>query len=727
MKKDTKEIICTLGPASLDEKVIRRLEGLGVGLFRINLSHTKLKDLARVIGFIQHNTTVPICIDTEGAQIRTGELADRKVFLKENSIIRIPRKNVPGSSEEFNLYPGEIIKEFEPGDFLSIDFNSVLAQVIVKESDYALLRVLVGGVMAQNKAVTLERDIPLPPLTEKDARALVIAKRAGIHHVALSFASQASDVDRVRNIIGRKAVIISKIESIKGVSNLEKIAAKSDALLIDRGDLSRQIPIEQIPWLQKEILLRARKIKIKVYVATNLLESMITMPVPTRAEVNDIFNTLNDGADGLVLAAETAVGAHPINCATMVSKVINQFISFRQGRSSEGLQVKNFYMLTEPHGGSLINRFRGNFDKDALKGYKILKVNREALLDAEQMGIGTFSPLEGFMNKKELDSVLRNYRLPNGVVWTLPIVLQVKKEDAARFRVGEDIALSFKDTGCIHAVLHLEDIYTYSLDRMALETFGTNHQDHPAVDLLKKRGEYFLAGKIDLIRRLPSAYKHFEMTPRQTRTIFENKAWSRVVGFHTRNVIHRVHEHIQIKALDDYHCDGIFIHPAVGTKKSGDYGSEIILKSYELMIDKYYPEGKAVLGAFQSYSRYSGPREAVFTALCRKNFGCSHFIVGRDHTGVGSYYKSDAAHRLFGFLGDIGITPVFFNEMYFCRSCGTYVEHCRHGKTHALNISGTEGRRMLKSKKCPPGWFMRRDIANLVLSDMEKGRRVFVE
>jgi pyruvate kinase len=726
MKKIKKEIICTLGPSSMKERVIKRLEELGVGLFRINLSHTKLKDLSRVISFIKGITKVPICLDTEGAQIRTGALKDKEVFLQEHSIVNVYRRLLIGDQNGFNLYPEDIIDRLEIGDFVSIGFNSVLAQVIDKKLRYITMRILTSGLIGQNKAVAVERDISMPPLTKKDREALVIGAKMGVRYIALSFANGARDVDEIRSISPKETFIISKIESIKGVNNLEAIAAKSDAIILDRGDLSRQVAIEKIPPIQKDIIRRAKNQKIKIYVATNLLESMVTALTPTRAEVNDIFNTLNDGADGLVLAAETAIGSYPINCATMVSKVIRQFTDMSNMRSPEKLKESYSLLLAEPHGGILVNRFKDYFDENQIHGYKKLRVDKSVLLDAEQIALGTFSPLEGFMNKNEVESVLMTYRLPDGVVWPLPIVLQTTKEKAHRFKKGDTIALALKNKD-VYAILHLEDIYTYDLDAMCMKVFGTDHGAHPGVRLLKKKGNYFLGGKIDLIKRLPSAYKRFELTPREARAIFENKGWSRVCSFHTRNVIHRIHEHIQMLAFERNHCDGLFVHPIIGPKKKGDYSADIILKSYEIMIKNHYPKGKVVLGAFQSHSRYSGPREAVFTALCRKNFGCSHFIVGRDHTGVGRYYNSNDAHKLFEHLGgDIGIIPVFFNTMYYCKKCKTYVEKCGHGSKYGLNISGTEARKILKSFKCPPEWYMRKNISKLVLDEAKKGSRVFV-
>jgi len=726
MKNSTKEIWCTIGPSSLSDYTLKRLEELGVSLLRINMSHTKLEDVASVITYIHERTSVPVCLDTEGAQIRTGNLG-RNYFLSDNSIIRVKKLSVSDEAGIISFYPHGITDLIEVGDFISIDFQLVIAQVIQKDEEGLLLRILSEGSIGSNKAVSvLNRDIRLPVLTEKDIKAIAIGYDLGVKHVALSFANEGDDILYLRNLSPKDVFIISKIETIRGMANLENIAIESDALLIDRGDLSRQVSIEQIPAVQKQIIQYANKSGIKIYVATNLLESMVKSPFPTRAEVNDIFNTLSDGADGLVLAAETAIGKYPVNCVTMVSKIMKEFLGVGDTFSIQKLNERDFYFLTKPHGGILINRLNLDFDIDSLNEYQAIDVDESALLSAEQIALGTFSPLQGFMTKEEVTSVLKNYMLPNGIVWPIPIVLQVKKSEVNKLKIGKRVALRLQGTNNVYATLEIQDVYTYDFDDMAINMFGANDLGHPGVQQLRSRGEYFIGGPIELIRRLPSEHKHYELTPKQVRLIFENKSWSKIVGFHTRNVIHGAHEYLQMTALEKYHCDGLFVHPIIGPKKRGDYTAEIILKSYELMVNNHYPKGKVLLSAFQNYSRYSGPREAVFTALCRKNFGCSHFIVGRDHTGVGNYYEPDSAKKLFELLGDIGIIPIYFNEQYYCEKCGTYVDNCRHGSQHMISISGTEGREMLLKNKLPPSWFMREDISNLILNELKAGKEVFV-
>ncbi|MCX5829732.1 MAG: sulfate adenylyltransferase [Deltaproteobacteria bacterium] len=718
------KILCTLGPSSLNEKAIVMMDELGVDLFRINLSHTDLDELEGIIMYIRQYTSKPICLDTEGAQVRTGLMENGKTFMENNSTVKLVTEQLTGNAHIIPLKPESVFPQIRPGDLISLDFESVLLQVMVSDRSSVTAKVVSGGFVGSNKAVTIDRLLDLPVMTDKDISALSVGRKQGLTNFALSFAGSREDVKAFRKLAGEGAHIISKIESRRGIDHLGAILDVSDAILIDRGDLSREVPAEKIPFLQKYIIRSANSKKVPVYVATNLLESMVKVKIPTRAEASDVINTLIDGADGLVLAAETAIGAYPVNCVVMVSKMINQYTSFLHGQHETG--EKESFLLSQPHGGTLVSRMQDHYDLREIKGLKILRVDATVLLNAEQIGIGTFSPLEGFMNKEELESVLKDYRLPNGIVWPIPILLQVGRDAVSGIKTGDLVCLVLEETSEPYAVLHVEEIYPYDLYQMSRETYGTADDGHPGARMLMSGGEYFVGGKIEVIRRLPSEYKNYEMTPKQVRLIFENKGWSRVVAFHTRNVIHRVHEHIQMAAMEKHYCDGIFIHPVIGPKKKGDYNPGIILKSYELMLKKHYPSDKVLLSSFQNYSRYAGPREAVFTALCRKNFGCSHFIVGRDHTGVGQYYGPDDAHRLFRELGDIGITPVFFNNVNYCRKCGQYVETCKHGDLDLLSISGTEGRAMIESGILPPEWFMRKDISQLILNAIGRGEEIFI-
>jgi len=717
------QILCTLGPASQNPQTIKRLEQSGATLFRINLSHTKLADLRQIIQTILGVTQIPVCLDTEGAQIRTGGLVNGSINLRENTVVRVHLRRVPGDDRNFNFYPHEIVKLLEVGDFISIDFNSVLVQVIEKDPEGVLMRVLQGGLVGQNKAVTVERDISMPPLTDKDEASIALGKGMGLTHFALSFANRGEDVQYIRGLVGDDAFLISKIESRSGLDNLEQIAAGSDALLIDRGDLSRQVPIELLPKAQKSIIQRARSMDCRVYVATNLLESMVSTPTPTRAEVNDIYNTLADGADGLVLAAETAIGNYPIQCVSMVNKISRGFL---RDDSHDGKyhQLDAVSLLVEPHGGRLVRREAEVTDLEGLDTLPQLAVSERELMDCEQLSNGTYSPLTGFMSREMLESVLYTNRLPSGDVWTLPILLQVHAEKVGHFSVGDRVALA-DDQGTVHALIDVTDVFQYDLEALASQMFGTNDLNHPGVARLMVQGDFFIGGDVKIVQPLTSPHRHYLLTPSQSRFIFTRLGWSQVVAFHTRNPAHRAHEFIQLQALDRTGADGIYINPVIGPKKRGDFLPEPILLSYQTLLEfGYYPRGKVVLGSFFTFSRYAGPREAVFTAICRKNMGCSHFIIGRDHTGVGNFYSRDANHDLFDSLGDIGIKPVFFETVGYNSLTGKY--EVDRGQQLSM-ISGSEVRNSLRDKKRLPDWFMRDLVQEVLLEEMQSGKPMFYE
>lgn len=703
----------------MNDSMLSRLENLGARLFRINLSHTKVEDLPEIIDFIQNRSSVPICLDTEGAQVRTGQMTNGSVVVDEHDTLFAHAKPVSGDKTAFSFYPEHVVDALEVGDFISIDFNAALVQVTKKSDGLATLRVLNGGMIGSNKAVTVQRDILLSPLTGKDRKALTIGAEKGIENIALSFANRPEDVDEIRSVFGKPAFVISKIECRNGLVNLEEIAKKSDAVLIDRGDLSREVPIEQIPQTQKTIIDVAKSVGRPVYVATNLLETMIDAPTPTRAEVNDIYNTLIDGADGLVLAAETAIGKHPIACASMIVKMIHEYENRNRDRSGI-YPVDAKSLLVEPHGGLLIHREAAEAECAMIDQYPSLTVSDVDLMDCQQIAFGTYSPLTGFMGKKDLVSVLDTHRLSNGIIWTLPIILQVA---AQSLPISERVVLKDKD-GRAHAFLDVSDVYEVDLADIARRWFTTDSTKHPGVKRLFDGGKYFVEGDVTLIERLPSPFAHFELTPAQSRFIFTHKGWSRVVGFHTRNVAHRVHEYIQMQALASSHADGLYISPVIGPKKTNDFLPDPIMRSYQTLIEiGAYPSGKVVLGSFATYSRYSGPREAVFTALCRKNLGCSHFIIGRDHTGVGNFYPPGSNKKLFDDLGDLGITPVFFDAVGYDPVKGEY-SSSSEGR-ELTHISGTQVRAALQNKEPLPDWFIRSEVQDMLIDALSQGKEVF--
>ena len=578
--------------------------------------------------------------------------------------------------------------------------------------------------MGQNKAVTVERDILMPPLTDKDVAALTLGREIGLSHFALSFAGSGEDVKAVRRLVGEKAFVISKIESRSGLENLEVIAAESDALLIDRGDLSRQVALEMLPQAQKYIIKRAKEVGCRVYVATNLLESMISLPTPTRAEVNDIYNTLADGADGLVLAAETAIGKYPIQCASMVNKII------RVSNNGNGHDSNLFYpmdaisLLIEPHGGRLVHREAAPADLIDIERFPRLPISERELVDCEQFGYGTCSPLTGFMTRETLESVLDTYRLPSGEVWPLPIQLQVNSKDVEELAIGDRVALT-DDQGSVHALLDVSDIYRYDLERLAARLYGTTSRKHPGVARLVNHDNCFLGGDVTLVQPLASAIRHYLLTPAQTRFIFMRMGWSQVVGFHCQTPAHRGHEFIQLQALERSGADGIYINPVTGPKKKGDFLAEPVINSYQTLLEfGCYPKGKVVLGGFFTYMRFAGSREAVFKALCCKNMGCSHFIVDRDSTLMVNSYSHNGDRELFDSLGDIGVKPVFFESVGYNRVAGQY----EPDRGQALGmLSGTKIRETLRADKHLPEWFMRDLVQEVLLDKMRSGEQIFHE
>ncbi len=317
-------ILCTLGPASLDPSVIRGLDERGVDLFRINLSHTALEAVEDTIALVRRVSTIPICIDTEGPQVRCGAMSD-EVVLEAGDEVQLTRDDVMGTADQFTLWPGNVFESLQVGALLTVDFDGALLKITSVIDRGAMALVHTGGRVSSNKGVAIDPPPDLPALSEKDLAGLALAARHDIRDVALSFAASAKDVSLVRSLAPAGAQIMAKIESRAGVRNMDGIISAADSIIIDRGDLSREVPLELVPYYQKAIVRRANRWNRPVYVATNLLESMVTNGRPTIAEANDIANTLLDGVHGLVLAAETAVGRDPVGAVDMILQSIEAF------------------------------------------------------------------------------------------------------------------------------------------------------------------------------------------------------------------------------------------------------------------------------------------------------------------------------------------------------------------------------------------------------------------
>ena len=317
------QIFCTLGPASLSSEVIGQLDEAGVDLFRINLSHTPIKAVEDVIDLVQASSSKPLCLDLQGAQVRCGKVAP-EVVLRRGQPVGLTAARLEGTARELTLWPSSVFASLEAGSLVMIDGDGAQVEVTRVAEDHAEAVVVDGGRIRSNKAVTIHPAAVLPVLTDRDREAIAIGIRRGLRHVALSFASCAEDVDLVRSL-APGASVIAKIESSAGVRNMDGIIDRSDAVLIDRGDLSREVPLEYVPFYQKAIVRRANRWSRPVFVATNLLESMVTNRNPTIAEANDVANTLLDGVHGLVLAAETAIGRDPVGIVNMVTRMVRAF------------------------------------------------------------------------------------------------------------------------------------------------------------------------------------------------------------------------------------------------------------------------------------------------------------------------------------------------------------------------------------------------------------------
>ncbi len=378
-----------------------------------------------------------------------------------------------------------------------------------------------------------------------------------------------------------------------------------------------------------------------------------------------------------------------------------------------------------PHGGTLIDRqLRGEMKAAvAERAQKLTRVplTPMAVSDLELLTVGAFSPLTGFMTQADYEGVVKDMRLSNGLVWTIPVVLPVSDEIADQVEEGHEVALLEDDR--ILAVMEVREKFHYDKGLEAREVYGTEEEAHPGVARLYRQGDTLLGGPIWLVDWPKNQeFLDFRHTPAQTRRMFLSRGWRRVVGFQTRNPIHRAHEYIQKTALEI--VDGLLLHPLVGETKDDDIPADVRMESYQSLLRDYYPPDRVLLGVFPAAMRYAGPREAIFHAIARKNYGCSHFIVGRDHAGVGKYYGTYDAHYIFDQFApeEIGITPLFFDHAFYCRRCGGIVsaKTCPHGKEHWIHLSGTQVREMLERGEMLPEEFTRPEVSKILVEGMRR-------
>ncbi len=371
--------------------------------------------------------------------------------------------------------------------------------------------------------------------------------------------------------------------------------------------------------------------------------------------------------------------------------------------------------MIAPHGGKLINRFADSPESEArlredAKSLRVLELSGRELNDLGLIGNGALSPLTGFMTRKDYEPVVTSMRLENGLPWSIPVVLGVNRDEAPV--AGTRAALYGE--GTLRGIIDVEDVFEYDTLHEARHVYRTEEEKHPGVAAVMARKDVLVGGPVWL---LPTQSDPESLSPAQTRAEFERRGWKTIVGFQTRNPVHRAHEYIQKCALEI--VDGLLLHPLVGETKSDDIPAEVRMRCYRFLLENYYPADRVLLSTLPAAMRYAGPREAIFHAMMRKNHGCTHFIVGRDHAGVGNYYGTYDAQKLFDEFtpAELGITPLKFENSFYCRRCLSMGSRktCSHDPENHVTLSGTQVRAMLRAGQLPPPEFSRPGVAQILI------------
>ena len=380
-----------------------------------------------------------------------------------------------------------------------------------------------------------------------------------------------------------------------------------------------------------------------------------------------------------------------------------------------------------PHGGDLVDLLVPADRREATRAeadhLPKLVVNARELSDLEMLAVGALSPLTGFVGEADYVSVLETMHLSGGLAWAIPVTLSLTDDDVKRIGAGNSVALLSRERGDPIAVVDVAEVFKRDRQKEALGVYGTEDLEHPGVRALHDAGDFCLAGTVRALG-LPEHddFLSYRLTPAQTRAAFAERGWRTVVGFQTRNPIHRAHEYLQKCALEI--VDGLLVHPLVGATKGDDVPADVRMRCYEALFEGYYPKDRAMVSVFPAAMRYAGPREAIWHAICRKNYGCTHFIVGRDHAGVGSYYGTYDAQRIFEEFdpGELGIMPLMFEHSFWCNACEGMAspKTCPHGEESRVSLSGTRVREMLRAGERPPIEFSRPEVADILIDAMRE-------